>query len=213
MKPPRRPGKAKPKSMRSSRRPARRWTSSGAGGGKGFSQERSTGDREPITAASSAIRKGPARKSGAIVALFKEKNRVEYVGLRLWRLRLSGRRETLAPATETRDGSSTGLFHSVLRLIDRFDRDSESKTFHDRGRARVCKDRRHCSIEDQGPRQRRQLAHPSPRSSARSEQRRLRRFWSVRWRGGGGNGASHHGRMQLRFAANSESHAILEKQA
>jgi hypothetical protein len=91
-------------------------------------------DWRPHNYHGSAVRypKGTCRQIRAITTLFKEKNRVEYVGLRLWRFGFPVDERHWRPRLRKAGQQLDWIIPLVMRLIDRFNRDSESETFYDR---------------------------------------------------------------------------------
>jgi hypothetical protein len=98
-------------------------------------------DWRPQAYNGSAVRypKGTCEQIRAIVTLFKEKNRVEYVGLRLWRFGFPVDERHWRPRLRKAGRQLDWIIPLVMRLIDRFDRDSESETFHDRAAREFAK--------------------------------------------------------------------------
>ena len=76
--------------------------------------------------------KGTCAQIRAAAALFKEKKRVDYVGLRLWRRGFPVNEKHWRPRLQKSGRLLDGFMPLVMRLIDRFNRDSQSETFHDR---------------------------------------------------------------------------------
>ena len=76
--------------------------------------------------------KGTCAQIRAANALFKKKNRVDYVGLRLWRLGFPVDEKYWRPRLQKSGRQLDWCLPLLMRLIDRFDRDSQSETFHDR---------------------------------------------------------------------------------
>jgi hypothetical protein len=91
-------------------------------------------DWRPHNYHGSAVRypKATCRQIRAITTLFKEKNRVEYVGLRLWRFGFPVDERHWRPRLRKAGQQLDWIIPLVMRLIDRFNRDSESETFYDR---------------------------------------------------------------------------------
>ena len=167
MKTPRRPGRARLKSMWSCQRPARQWTSCRVGGGRVCSPGKSI--RRPQAYHGSVVRyqKGTCDQIRAITTLFKEKNRAKYVGLRLWRLGFPVDEKYWRPRLQKSGRQLDWIVPLVIRLIDRFNRDSESETFYDRAARGFVKTDDIVLSRLKGPTRRRQLADPSSCSSAR----------------------------------------------
>jgi hypothetical protein len=76
--------------------------------------------------------KGTCAQIRAAAGLFKEKNRVGYVGLWLWRRGFPVDEKHWRPRLQKSARLLDRFLPLVMRLIDRFNRDSQSETFHDR---------------------------------------------------------------------------------
>ena len=82
--------------------------------------------------------KGTCAQIRAAADLFREKNRVAFVGLRLWRRGFSVDEKHWRPRLQKSGRQLDRVLPLVMRLIDRFNRDAQSETFHDRAAARVA---------------------------------------------------------------------------
>jgi hypothetical protein len=76
--------------------------------------------------------KGTCAQIRAAADLFREKKRVAVVGLRLWRRGFSVDEKHWRPRLQKSGRMLDRILPLVMRLIDRFNRDSQSETFHDR---------------------------------------------------------------------------------
>jgi hypothetical protein len=76
--------------------------------------------------------KGTCEQICAITALFKEKDRAKYVGLQVWRCGFPVDEKYWRPRLQKSGRQLDWIVPLVMRLIDRFNRDSESETFYDR---------------------------------------------------------------------------------
>jgi hypothetical protein len=75
--------------------------------------------------------KGTCAQIRAVSALFKEKNRVDYVGLRLWRLGLPVDEKHWRPRLQKQGRMLDRACPLLMRLVQRFDRDWQSETLYD----------------------------------------------------------------------------------
>jgi hypothetical protein len=75
--------------------------------------------------------RGTCAQIRAASALFKQKNRVAYVGRRLWRLGFPVDEKHWRPQLQRSARLLDRAFPLLLRLVQRFDRDWESETFYD----------------------------------------------------------------------------------
>jgi hypothetical protein len=98
-------------------------------------------DWKPQAYHGSAVRypKGTCEQIRAVTTLFKEKNRVDYVGLRLWRLGLPVNEKYWRPRLQKSGRWLDRWLPLLMRLIDRFNRDFEGETFYDRAARDVVK--------------------------------------------------------------------------
>ena len=83
--------------------------------------------------------KGTCAQIRAASALFKQKNRVDYVGVRLWRLGFPVDEKHWRPRLRKAGRQLDWIVPLVMKLMDRFDRDSESETIHDRAAPEFAK--------------------------------------------------------------------------
>jgi CRISPR-associated protein Cas1 len=83
--------------------------------------------------------RGTCTQIRAITALFKEKNRVKYVGLRLWCQGFPVDEKYWRPQLQKSGRWLDRWLPLLMRLIDRFNRDFESETFYDRTARDVVK--------------------------------------------------------------------------
>jgi hypothetical protein len=83
--------------------------------------------------------KGTCAQIRAASALFKQKNRVDYVGVRLWRHGFPVDEKHWRPRLQRSGRQLDWCQPLLMRLIDRFDRDSEHETFYDRAARDVVK--------------------------------------------------------------------------
>ncbi len=83
--------------------------------------------------------KGTCTQIHAAADLFKEKNRVAFVGLRLWWRGLPVDEKHWRPRLQKSGQLLDRFLPRVMRLIDRFNRDSQSETFHDRAAREIVK--------------------------------------------------------------------------
>jgi hypothetical protein len=67
----------------------------------------------------------------AASSLFNQKNRVDYVGLRLWRLGFPVDEKHWRPRLQKQGRMLDRVFPLLMRLVQRFDRDWQSETFYD----------------------------------------------------------------------------------
>src|ERR1700722_1946734 len=75
--------------------------------------------------------KGTCAQIRAASALFKQKNRVDYVGLRLWRLGFPVDEKHWRPRLQRQGRTLDRAFPFLMRLAQRFDRDWQSETLYD----------------------------------------------------------------------------------
>ena len=75
--------------------------------------------------------KGTCAQIRAASALFKQKNRVDYVGVRLWRLGFPVDEKHWRPRLQKQGRMLDRVFPLLMRLVQRFDRDWQSETFYD----------------------------------------------------------------------------------
>src|SRR5271155_4152153 len=75
--------------------------------------------------------KGTCAQIRAITALFKEKDRAKYVGLQLWRRGFPVDDKYWRPRLQKSGRQLDWIVPLVMRLINRFNRDSQSETFYD----------------------------------------------------------------------------------
>jgi hypothetical protein len=82
---------------------------------------------------------GTCAQIRAASALFKQKNRVDYVGVRLWRSGFPVDERHWRPRLQKSGRQLDRVLPLLMGLIDRFNRDSESETFHDRAARELAK--------------------------------------------------------------------------
>ena len=75
--------------------------------------------------------KGTCAQIRAASALFKQKNRVDYIGLRLWRLGFPVDEKHWRPTLMRRARMLDRVIPFVIRLVQRFDRNCQEETFYD----------------------------------------------------------------------------------
>jgi hypothetical protein len=75
--------------------------------------------------------KGTCSQIRAASALFQQKNRVEYVGLRLWRQGFPVDEKHWRPRLQRQARMLDRVIPLVMRLIERFDRDEQAETLYD----------------------------------------------------------------------------------
>ena len=75
--------------------------------------------------------KGTCAQIRAASALFKQKNRVDYVGVRLWRLGFSVDEKHWRPRLQQQGRMLDRAFPLLMRLVQRFDRDWQNETLYD----------------------------------------------------------------------------------
>jgi hypothetical protein len=75
--------------------------------------------------------KGTCAQIRAASALFKQKNRVDYVGVRLWRLGFSVDEKHWRPRLQQQGRMLDRVFPVLMRLAQRFDRDWQGETLYD----------------------------------------------------------------------------------
>jgi hypothetical protein len=75
--------------------------------------------------------KGTCAQVRAASALFKQKNRVDYVGLRLWRLGFPVDEKHWRPRPQRQGRTLDRAFPLLMRLAQRFDRDWRNETLYD----------------------------------------------------------------------------------
>jgi hypothetical protein len=75
--------------------------------------------------------KGTCAQIRAASALFKEKNRVEYVGLRLWRQGFPVDEKHWRPRLQQQGRMLDRVFPLLMRLVERFNRDEQDETLYD----------------------------------------------------------------------------------
>jgi hypothetical protein len=75
--------------------------------------------------------KGTCAQIRAASALFKQKNRVDYVGIRLWRLGFPVDEKHWRPRLQRQGRTLDRAFPFLMRLAQRFDRDWQSETLYD----------------------------------------------------------------------------------
>jgi hypothetical protein len=75
--------------------------------------------------------RGTCAQIWAITALFKEKDRVKYVGLRLWRQGFPVDEKHWRPRLQQQGRMFDRVFPLLMRLVQRFDRDWQSETLYD----------------------------------------------------------------------------------
>jgi hypothetical protein len=75
--------------------------------------------------------KGTCAQIRAASALFKQKNRVDYVGFRLWRLGFPVDEKHWRPRLISHARILDRVFPLLMRLVQRFDRDWQQQTFYD----------------------------------------------------------------------------------
>ena len=73
--------------------------------------------------------KGTCAQIRAATALFKQKNRVDYVGLRLWRLGFPVDEKFWRPRLKFAGRLADRVAHLLPGFVERFDRDSSASTF------------------------------------------------------------------------------------
>jgi hypothetical protein len=73
--------------------------------------------------------KGTCAQIRAATALFKQKNRVDYVGVRLWRLGFQVDEKFWRPRLGRAGRIADRVAHLLPGFIERFDRDSSASTF------------------------------------------------------------------------------------
>ncbi len=91
-------------------------------------------DWSPLDYHGSVVRypEGTCAQIRAADALFKKKKRVDYVGKGLWRQGFPVDEKHWRPRLQKSGRLLDRFVPLVMRLIDRFNRDSQSETFHDR---------------------------------------------------------------------------------
>jgi hypothetical protein len=75
--------------------------------------------------------KGTCAQIRAASALFKEKNRVEYVGMRLWRQGFPVDEGHWRPRLQRQGRMLDRVFPLLMRLVERFNRDDQDETLYD----------------------------------------------------------------------------------
>ena len=75
--------------------------------------------------------KGTCAQIRAASALFKQKNRVDYVGVRLWRLGFPVDEKHWRPRLQQQGRMLDRAFPLLMRLVQRFDRNWQSETLYD----------------------------------------------------------------------------------
>ena len=75
--------------------------------------------------------KGTCAQIRAASALFKQKNRVGYVGLRLWRFGFPVNETHWRPRLQRQGRILDRVFPLLMRLVEKFDRDEQAETFYD----------------------------------------------------------------------------------
>jgi hypothetical protein len=75
--------------------------------------------------------KGTCAQIRAASALFKQKNRVDYVGLRLWRLGFPVDEKHWRPRLQQQGRMLDRVFPLLMRLVQRFNRDWRDETLYD----------------------------------------------------------------------------------
>jgi hypothetical protein len=75
--------------------------------------------------------KGTCVQIRAASALFKEKNRAEYVGLRLWRQGFPVDEKHWRPRLQQQGRMLDRVFPFLMRLVERFNRDEQDETLYD----------------------------------------------------------------------------------
>jgi hypothetical protein len=121
-----RTGKAKLGSMLFSLRPAGRWTRSGVGGGL---VPEVVQDQQAYRGSAVLYPKGTCAQIRAASELFKQKNRVDYVGLRPRRLGFPVDEKRWRPRLRRAGRIADRVAHLLPGFIERFDRDSRPSTF------------------------------------------------------------------------------------
>jgi hypothetical protein len=81
--------------------------------------------------------KGTCAQIRAASALFKQKNRVDYVGVRLWRLGFPVDEKHWRPRLQRQGRTLDRAFPLLMRLVQRFDRDWQRETLYDYAAKRV----------------------------------------------------------------------------
>jgi len=75
--------------------------------------------------------KGTCAQIRAASSLFKKKNRVEYVGLRLWRQGFPVDEKHWRPRLQRRGRMLDRMFPLLMRLVERFNRDEQDEALYD----------------------------------------------------------------------------------
>jgi hypothetical protein len=75
--------------------------------------------------------RGTCAQIRAASALFKQKNRVDYVGVRLWRLGFPVDEKHWRPRLQQQGRMLDRAFPLLMRLVQRFDRDWQNETLYD----------------------------------------------------------------------------------
>jgi hypothetical protein len=96
-------------------------------------------DWRPRAYHGSAVRypKGTCAQIRAITALFKQKNRVEYVGLRLWRQGFPVDERHWRPRLQRQGRMLDRVIPLIMGLVQRFDREEKAETVYDHAARRL----------------------------------------------------------------------------